>query len=59
MTYSPNSEKGSKQEVTKILDIKNEITIITTSNDFFNLSIEFIIAHNFGKSIDLLTLEKV
>ena len=45
-------------DVTKLLDIKNEVIIITASNEIFNLWSRFIIAYSNGKLIDPDTRKK-
>jgi hypothetical protein len=44
--------------VTKLLDVKIEVTIITASNKIFDLWAQFITSHSNGKLIDPDTLKK-
>jgi hypothetical protein len=52
VTRFRNIEKGSWQEVSKLSDVKNEVTIITASDDIFALWLDFITFHSNGKLID-------
>jgi hypothetical protein len=51
-------EKGSRQEVTKLSDVKNEVTIITALDEIFALWAEFITSHSIGELIDPDTQKK-
>jgi hypothetical protein len=44
--------------VTKLSDVKNEVTIITASDKIFDLWAQFITSHSNGKLIDRDTLKK-
>jgi hypothetical protein len=58
ITRFRNIEKGSWQDVTKLSDVKNEVTIITASNKFFDLRAQFITSHSNGELIDPDILKK-
>jgi hypothetical protein len=45
-------EKGSQQDVTKLSDVKNEVTIITAFDEIFDLWAQFITSHSNGELID-------
>lgn len=58
ITRFRNIEKGSKFDVTKLSDIKNEVIIITASDEIFDLWSRFITAHSNGELIDPDTRKK-
>jgi hypothetical protein len=58
VTRFRNIEKGSQQEVSKLSNVKNEVTIITASDDIFALWSNFITSHSNGKLIDPDTQKK-
>jgi hypothetical protein len=58
ITHFRNIEKGSRQDVTKLSDVKNEVTIITASDEIFDLWAQFITSHSNGELIDPDTFKK-
>src|SRR5450759_456536 len=58
ITRFRNIEKGTRYEVTKLSDVKNEVVIITASDEIFDLWAQFITAHSNGELIDPDTMKK-
>jgi hypothetical protein len=58
VTRFRNIEKGSRQEVSKLSDVKNEVTIITALDEIFALWADFITSHSNGELIDPDTQKK-
>jgi hypothetical protein len=58
VTHFQNIEKGSWQEVSKLSDVKNEVIIITASDEIFALWADFITSHSNGELIDPDTQKK-
>jgi hypothetical protein len=58
ITRFRNIEKGSWQDVAKLSNVKNEVTIITASDEIFDLWAQFITSHSNGELIDPNTFKK-
>jgi hypothetical protein len=58
ITRFRNIEKGSQQDVTKLSDVKNDVTIITASDEIFDLWAQFITSHSNGELINPDTFKK-